>query len=185
MANIVTTAEAKTHLRVYHSLDDSYIATLCTVAQQEWEAVTKMLLDSASTPQTIRYEEKPADGLLRFYYWPVDLTGAIAQPEFLSDSGGVPHSFSGNELVESDLFQAIDAREVINDGTITFPGTLTYHTLYDFSVLAGGVAPPASIKHCLLMRIGSLYSYRGDDIQPPNLEQWKMLAARWRKGALL
>lgn len=184
MANIVTTAEAKTHLRVYHSLDDSYIATLCTVAQQEWEAVTKMLLDSASTQQTIRYEEKPADGLLRFYYWPVDFVGAIVKPVFLPD-GGNPYIFSNNELVETDLFQAVDAREVINNGTITFPGTLLYYTLYDFSVLAGGVAPPASIKHCLLMRIGSLYSYRGDDIQPPNLEQWKMLAARWRKGALL
>jgi hypothetical protein len=187
MATVVTTAEAKTHLRIYHSLDDSYIATLCTVAQEEWEAVTKMLLDSATTQQSIRYEQQPADGLLRFHYWPVDfVTGSGVEPTFASDDPALAaYSFSGNELVSNDLFQAVDAHDAIDNGNISFPGTLNYYTLYDFSQLQSGVAVPDSIKHCLLMRIGSLYSYRGDDVQPPNLDQWKMLAARWRKGGLL
>lgn len=177
MATILTTAEAKTHLRVFHSLDDAYIATLCTVAQEEWEAVTKMLLDSQGTEQTIRYDESPADGLFRFHFWPVKNTGGQL-PHFIG-SDLVQTNFVAADFRELDLWQAIDARTLIEDGTLKFPGSLHYRTMYTSATV------PQSIRHCLLMRVGSLYSYRGDDVQPPNMDQWKMLAARWRKGGLL
>jgi len=174
MPNVIDTATAKTHLRVFHDLDDAYIDTLCKVAQEEWETVTKMLLDSNSAEQTIRYDESPADGLFRFHFWPV---ATDPQPFFTGDDEVVTEL--GDYVRELDLWQVIDATDLIDDGTLEFPGVLTYQTLYEVSTV------PESIKHCLLMRIGSLYSYRGDDVQPPNIEQWKLLAARWRKGGLL
>jgi len=177
VATVITTAEAKTHLRVFHSLDDAYIGTLCTVAQEEWESVTKMLLDSQGTEQSIRFDEAPADGLFRFYNWPVKNT-APNLPYFVGFNA-VTTTFTVSQFREIDLWQAIDARSQIEDGTLVFPGTLYYRTLYT------SATTPQSIRHCLLMRIGSLYSYRGDDVNPPNLDQWLMLAARWRKGGLL
>jgi hypothetical protein len=145
-----------------------------------------MLLDSASTQQSIRYEQQPADGLLRFYYWPVNFNPIGSTPFFVSDNTAFPQFlFPTNTFVQQDLWEAIDAHDAIDNNKINFPGTLKYYTSYDFSQQETGLLPPSSIKHCLLMRIGSLYSYRGDDVQPPTLDQWKMLAARWRKGGLL
>lgn len=173
MAAALTTADAKAHLRVYHTLDDSYIASLITAATHEWTAVTHMPLEATS--YTHVYEAAPVDGVYRIYHHPLVLNSITAN--YTDPVAGLtvdPVSQSVVTVLDG-YAQIVPTAEQV--ATWTFPVTLSY--------TAGVAAIPASVKQALLLRIGYWYSFRGDDVHPPDTAAWQMLAARYRTGALL
>ena len=176
MPPIISTADVKAHLRVYHNEDDSYLANLVTAVTQEWEDITHQSIGASIVPAnpSQRYTEAPDDGVYRTYFNPVDTQ---FNPIIICDN--TPAS----PITPTEEWQQLDGATIYPVGTsltsnvdYTFPLYFTYNT---YSALNG------IIKQALLLRIGYFYSYRGDDAQPPDSKGWLMLAARYRTGALL
>jgi len=170
--SIISLADAKAHLRVFHSEDDAYITTLVTVVHEEWEQVTRLRLGVHSF--TRRYELKPDDGYFRFDQVPVNTATAT-----WTKDGGSPLTLTATKFRTLEYFTAYDAREQIDTAAIEFPGTLAFSTNLALASV------PVSIVQALKLRLGYYYAYRGDDATPPDTAGWQMLASRWRTGAIL
>jgi hypothetical protein len=63
MPPLITTADAKSHLRVYHTEDDSYIASLVQAVCIEWEEVTHQYIGQGfiNANPAQRYLQAPDD----------------------------------------------------------------------------------------------------------------------------
>lgn len=162
---LISTADAKLFLRVFHTSDDAYIGTLVTFAVDEWEAVTHMPL--APTAYSHIYAEAPSDSILRVYHHPVDINVA-ADVTY----GATTVTLGAVDWDELDGYAALPCVS-----TWEYPLTLTY--------TAGQTALPTAVRMALLLRIGGMYAYRGDDVSPPDTGAWRMIAARYRTGALI
>ena len=176
MPILITTADAKSHLRVYHTEDDSYIASLVQAVCIEWEEVTHQNIGQGfitATPAQ-RYLAEPDDGVFRPYFNPVDTT---IQPTFTTDA------LPGSPITPTEAWVKLDgaAAYVVGDSLINNVN-YTYPLSFGFTLTT---AFNAEIKQALLLRVGYFYSYRGDDPSPPDMKGWQMLVARHRTGALI
>jgi hypothetical protein len=176
MPILITTADAKSHLRVYHTEDDSYIASLVQAVCIEWEEVTHQYIGQGFITQTPaqRYLAQPDDGIFRPYFNPVDTT---IQPTFTTDA------LPGSPITPTEAWVKLDgaAAYVVQDALYNNPN-YTYPLSFGYTLTT---AFNAEIKQALLLRIGYFYSYRGDDPSPPDMKGWLMLVARHRTGALI
>ena len=176
MPILITTADAKSHLRVYHTEDDSYIASLVQAVCIEWEEVTHQNIGQGfitATPAQ-RYLAQPDDGVFRPYFNPVDTT---IQPTFTTDA------LPGSPITPTEAWVKLDGAAAYVVGTsLTNNVNYTYPLSFGFTL---STAFNAEIKQALLLRIGYFYSYRGDDPSPPDMKGWQMLVARHRTGALI
>lgn len=170
--SIISLADAKAHLRVFHSEDDAYITGLITVVHEEWEQITRLRIGVHAISR--RYDLTPDDGYFRFDALPVNTANATWTAD-----GGSPVTLTATKFRTLEYFTVYDAREQIDNGTIAFPGTLAYATSLSLANV------PVSIVQALKLRLAYYYAYRGDDPTPPNMEGWNILAQRWRTGAIL
>lgn len=175
MPILITTAEAKTHLRVYHTEDDVYIASLVQSACDEWEAVTHSAIGQLTIPtaQSHYIKEPPSDGYFRVYFNPVNV--AIQPVITMEDPVAT--------ITPTEAWQTLDGFSIYPIGTsLTTNSNYSYPLTFSYTLLPTLVS---TVKQAILLRVGYFYSYRGDDVSPPNMEGWKMLVARYRTGALL
>lgn len=174
MPILITTADAKVHLRVYHTEDDSYIATLVQAVCEEWESITHQTIgQDLATSQSHYYTEEPEDGFLRAYFNPVD---TATLPTIVTED---PVS----TISPTEAWIKLDGYAIYPISTsLTESATYSYPLTFTYSI---STAFNSIIKQALLLRVGYFYSYRGDDPSPPDMTGWLMLAARYRTGALL
>jgi len=176
MPTLISTADAKSHLRVYHTEDDSYIASLVQAVCIEWEEVTHQYIGQGfitATPAQ-RYLAQPDDGVFRPFFNPVD-TGIA--PVIICDD------FPVSPITPTEDWLSLDFAAAYPIGTsLTSNVQYTYPLYFTYTLTS---AFNAEIKQALLLRIGYFYSYRGDDPSPPDMKGWAMLVARHRTGALI
>ena len=173
-AALISTADAKTHLRVYHTQDDAYISTLVTRVVAEWEEITHYPLAPTDCVQVL--DAAPSDGVIRHAWGGVDAT-AGGQVEY-TDAAGTPQLVA----VATEQYRSLQGwvELPLTDAQLAawlYPITYTY--------TAGTIALPSAILTALLIRIGYLYAYRGDEPSPPDERAWLRLTGRYRVGALL
>lgn len=173
-AALISTADAKSHLRVYHTQDDGYIATLVTRVVAEWEEITHWPLTATDCTQVL--DAAPSDGVLRHAWGGVDVT-AGGTLEYTNDAGApVMVTIAATQYRTLQGFVELPLTDA-QLAAARYPLTYTY--------TAGTLALPSAILTALLIRIGYLYSYRGDDPSPPDERAWLRLCGRYRTGALL
>jgi uncharacterized phiE125 gp8 family phage protein len=160
----VTTAEAKTHLRVDHSDDDTYIASLISAARTIAENYTNRSFFTQTWVKTMSYFPYPEVLELQRGY-----VQSVSSLKYYDESNSQQTWNSANYTVNtsgdiayleadtdfpSDLYDRTDAVEV------------TYLTGWD------DVADiPAAIKHAVLMIVGHLYENRQDVVVGSQVNQ--------------
>lgn len=151
---IVSVAEAKAHLRVLHSDDDTYIGSLVAAAQ-DWVAGEKSWLGRSVISQTWE---------LTLSSFPVDRTD-IPKPPLVSVDGVFYTPADGGAEVEITTFRTLDAG-VANGGYIlpakneSWPATDGEPGSVRIEFTAGFSTVPPSIKHAVLLMIGHWYENR-------------------------
>tara|TARA_Y100000593_G_scaffold93000_1_gene186350 strand:+ start:697 stop:1260 length:564 start_codon:yes stop_codon:yes gene_type:complete len=161
---VLTTAEVKTHLRITHSDDDSYIDALVATATAAWESATGMQLLTATWtdklnnfPSYYRLNIRPFDSVTSVKYVDTDDT----EQTLSSDLYWIDES----ELTRSLVFRTDESLPNLghyrNSVSIIF--TAGYSSASDV---------PEDIKHCLKAMVGTMYENREGE-QPRQLfGQW-------------
>ncbi|MGZ2403876.1 head-tail connector protein [Rhizobium ruizarguesonis] len=154
IAPIVSSAEAKGHLRVFHSDDDAYIDGLIAAASDHLLGENSWIgRASAASEWELTLCEFTADRL------------DIPKPP-LASVGGVFYTPSdGGAEIELTGFRAIDVG--VKDGGYLLPAKNTRWPETDgepgsvrIEFVAGYATMPASIKHAALLMIGHWYENR-------------------------
>lgn len=151
----LTTAEAKAHLRVTHTDDDTYIDVLIKAVRQAAENILGRSLITQTWEKTL--DEFP--DAIELAYPPVIAVSSIV---YLEAAAGVSTALSAASYVVDTKagpgwvvpaygYTWPDTYETINAVTVTY--TAGYGAASDV---------PEAIKQWLLIRIGSLYEYRED-----------------------
>lgn len=150
----ITTTEAKTHLRVDGSTDDTYIGTLIKTARRYAEAFLNQKL---ITQTWYCYLDKfPASGEIMIKNGPVQSLTAITY----QDENDAEQTLSTDDYV---VDTATDPARV---EITTIPATYDKLNAIRIEYVAGyGAAAdvPETIKHAMLLYMGSLYENRGDE----------------------
>lgn len=144
LSTVVTLAEAKTQCRVTHTMEDSYITALITVAAELAQTYSNRLLTLGSVTTVIEY---PASQI-QLPFGEVTAITALS----LDGTASTDYTFS----------------PVTQKVTITAPDTyvsaeITYNCGY--SVL------PSAVKQAVLMMISTLYNNRQDIVTGVTVEQ--------------
>lgn len=165
--NLVSTAEAKAHLRVEHTAEDTYIAALVATAEaliagrdgftsralltQSW----KLTLPGFPLASCIRLPLPPLQSITHVKYY----DAADAQQTFASTNY---HVLIGDTPGRLEL-----------KSTVGWPGTYARPDAVEVQFVAGygaAVDVPAPIKQAALITLAALYAGRGDmgvaDIPP-------------------
>ena len=151
----VSTSEFKTHARVYHTQDDSYIATLILSATQVIEAETRRALINRSF--TYQLEGFPAGGEIIIPRSPVNGVSGV----FYTDEAG-SHEFDSNDYY---TYSVNGVGRVVLKNTASWPAVLGDGGL-DVSVnfVAGygatGASVPAALRHAVLLQATHMYDNR-------------------------
>ena len=151
----ITTSEAKSHLRVTHSTDDTYIDALIAAAHEEVHQYTnrqimtatwKLYLDSF--PDKIELKKLPIQSITTIQYYDEDnALQTLASTEYKTSLNAVP------ALIETA------------DNDTDWPDTYDRSDAVCITFVAGwasSASVPADIKHALKLIIGNLYDYRDD-----------------------
>lgn len=151
----VTLSEAKLHLRVDHTADDSLITALIVAAREQAEAFTSR----AFIEQTITLK---FDAFPEYFRLPRPPLVSVTSIAYL-DSAGASQTIS-NTLYRVDA-QSEPGRVTVAYGqswpaTHDVTGAVT--VVYKAGYSATSASVPASIKHAILMMVESLYENRGD-----------------------
>lgn len=172
-AEVITTASAKAHLRVEVSDDDTYIATLISVAREEAEHETERSIGEQTLTLT-------AAGFDRVMALPRPPVTSVTSVKYY-DADGVQRTVSsGNYRLDTSV-----APPVIEfDDDYSFPTVDDRADAVEIVYAAGytSEACPALIKQYMLLRIGTMYEHRtADDAKPPLPAPWvARLLDRWR-----
>lgn len=153
----VSLAEAKLHLRVDHSTDDTLISSLISAAREECEH----LLERALAPQTLRLsiDAFPADGI----ELPRPPVTSITSIEYV-DVDGAPQTLAGSN------YYLDDEREpswVVPAYDVDWPSTRDEANAVVVTYVAGYTDCPDVIRAWILLRIGTLYRTREADSDKP------------------
>lgn len=178
----VTTAEAKAHLRVTTSTDDSYIATLITVARQNAEKFTRRAF---ITQTWIMYMDRFPENWLSRHLWEGVRDGAINQmyegASIIIPLAPLQSITSIKVYDEDDQSTTMDpttyqvsaySGEIAPNGRVTprngavWPLATRFVDGVEVTYVAGygasAASVPSQIKQGMLTEIGSLYENRGD-----------------------
>ena len=180
MTPIVTTAEAKTHLRVYHDEENAQIDALVQAAQ-EWIQQTTGL-EFVSTSRTLYLDRFPG-GNEMFDGWewqPVrihaDLSGRVMLPYSpVSTVASVKYYDADNSLqtLAGSNYQANTAARparISLSSTGTWPVTYSKENAVEIAYTAGYGATAASVPYALkqacLLLVGEWYAFRENALMP-------------------
>ena len=153
---VITASDVKTHARIYHSQDDTYLSTLITTATQIIEHETRRALINRSF--AFQLEGFPADGEIILPRSPlssvtsVTYTDAAGATQTLSSS--VYHTYSVNGV-----------GRVVLKSTESWPATqgtggldVTVNFVAGYGASASNV--PAALRHAALLQATHLYDNR-------------------------
>lgn len=153
---VITASEFKTHARVYHTQDDTYIATLILVATQCIEHETRRALINRSF--TLQLEGFPAGGEIILPRSPLSTIDSIQYTDAFGNAvnlfNSVWHTYSVNGI-----------GRVVLKSTQAWPNTLGTGAL-DVSVnfTAGygstSASVPVALKQAVLLQATHLYDNR-------------------------
>jgi len=152
-AEPLTAAEAKAHLRVVSTDDDTYIGTLIEAARARVENFLARQLISATWALTL--DEFAPEIVLPFP--PFQSLTSIAYVDANGDDQTLSSSVYTTYLLN-------DVTRVIEDYNQDWPTTRTQRDAVTVTWVAGygdaGSDVPASIRHAMLLVIGDLYEHR-------------------------
>jgi len=181
----VTTAEAKTHMRVDTSTDDTYIGTLVTIARTAAEKYTRR----AFINQTWKMFLDPPQVVMRDEWWSgvrqssirslsnpesIDLPLAplvsVTHVKFYDDSDAAVTFDSGNYQVSAYAGETADKGRITLRTGAVWPSVgsagLRNADAMEIQFVAGygssGSSVPSQIKQGILAEIAHLYENRGD-----------------------
>lgn len=145
----ITTAEAKTHLRVDHSNDDTYIDSLVTAARQYVERVTGRAIGSQTWDTWY-------DGFSTEMELPVSPVASISTITY-TDIDGNSQTATGT-LYTADTDQ-IPGRVYLAYNQ-TWPSTRDIPKAVKIRFVAGSAAVPKTLEQAMLLLIATWYENR-------------------------
>jgi len=158
----VTVAEAKAHLRVDVSDDDTYIGTLITAAREWCEQYLDRTL--VNTQWVMRFDSFPPDGTqdIELPRPPMSLAGTTTAVSltFTSETGGTQAYSTASFRVDRNstpgavktLYGQTWPPHLMDDNAVS----VTWWAGYG----SAGSSVPAAIRHAILMLVGILYEKR-------------------------
>ena len=156
-AEPVSTSEAKAHLRVDTTADDTYIGTLITVARQNVESHLRRSLITQTWEVVL--DAFPA-GVIRL---PKPPLASVTSIKYTDDEGNESTYSSDNYVVDSDTEPG---RVVLKSGqtwpAVTLAAANGVRVRYVAGYGAAGSNVPQAIRQAILLVIGSLYENRED-----------------------
>ena len=156
-AEPVSTSEAKSHLRVDTTADDTYIGTLITVARQNVESHLRRALISQTWEVVL--DAFPA-GVIRLRKPPL---ASVTSIKYTDDEGNESTYSSANYVVDTDTEPG---RVVLKSGqtwpAVTLAAANGVRVRYVAGYGAAGSNVPQAIRQAILLVIGSLYENRED-----------------------
>ena len=156
-AEPVSTSEAKAHLRVDTTADDTYIGTLITVARQNVESHLRRSLINQTWEVVL--DAFPA-GVIRL---PKPPLASVTSIKYTDDEGNESTYSSANYVVDSDTEPG---RVVLKSGqtwpAVTLAAANGVRVRYVAGYGAAGSNVPQAIRQAILLVIGSLYENRED-----------------------
>lgn len=156
-AEPVSTSEAKAHLRVDTTADDTYIGTLITVARQNVESHLRRALISQTWEVVL--DAFPA-GVIRL---PKPPLASVTSIKYTDDEGVEATYSSANYVVDTDTEPG---RVVLKSGetwpAVTLAAANGVRVRYVAGYGAAGSNVPQAIRQAILLVIGSLYENRED-----------------------
>lgn len=156
-AEPVSTSEAKSHLRVDTTADDTYIGTLITVARQNVESHLRRALISQTWEVVL--DAFPA-GVIRL---PKPPLASVTSIKYTDDEGNESTYSSANYVVDTDTEPG---RVVLKSGqtwpAVTLAAVNGVRVRYVAGYGAAGSNVPQAIRQAILLVIGSLYENRED-----------------------
>lgn len=169
----VTSTEAKAHLAVTHSDDDTMITRLIIAARRACESICRRSFITTAWKYTMER-------------WPVCNGGRIVlpRPSLIAVSGITYLDTTGTrQTLSSELYVVSTAREpavVIPAYGTTWPAAREFMDSVQVSYTAGYGATAASvpddIRAAILLMVGHLYAHRGDENQEPPAAVRNLLA---------
>lgn len=155
-ADVVSLSEAKAHLRVEHTADDTLITGVIAAATQHldgWAGVLGRCLVTQTWRQS--FDDFPAAGLVRLPFPDVQ---SVTVTYIDADSAEQTLSAAGYHLINDACGGAV----VLADGA-SWPSVATRPDAVSVTFVAGyGVASavPAPLKAAVLLHVGTLYEHR-------------------------
>jgi uncharacterized phiE125 gp8 family phage protein len=155
-AAVITTAEFRTHARIYHSQDDSYISTLIVAATQVIEAETRRAL--INREMTLTLESFPASGEIVLPRSPLSNVFYVSYINQNDDF----EIFNPAKYV---LYSVNGVGRVKLKTTESWPTTLAtggMDVLVSFSAGYGATSAsvPAALRHAVLLQATHMYESR-------------------------
>jgi uncharacterized phiE125 gp8 family phage protein len=153
---VVTASEFKTHARVYHTQDDTYIATLILTATQVIEAETRRALINRSF--ALQLEGFPASGEIVLPRSPLSTVSNVTY----TDGAGVTQTLSASDY---HTYSVNGVGRVALKSTASWPttqGTGALDVSVNFTAGYGASAAnvPAALRHAVLMQATHWYENR-------------------------
>jgi uncharacterized phiE125 gp8 family phage protein len=153
---VVTAAEFKTHARVYHTQDDTYIATLILSATQVIEAETRRTL--INREMTLGLESFPASGEIVLPRSPLSSVSLITYV----DTNGDFAFFNAEKYI---VYSVNGVGRVKLKTTESWPTTLAIggmDVLVSFTAGYGATSAsvPAALRHAVLLQATHMYENR-------------------------
>lgn len=171
-SNAVTSTEAKAHLRVDHTDDDTYIAFLITAAQDAVEAYTGRKLIEGT--YVLLLDDFPKDGI----YVPYSPVKSVSSLKYYNSSNMLTTMDTGDYY-----YNIYEEPMLIHYTDGEYPDVYDYRTdnvqvTFKSGYTSPDVVPPA-LKHAILILIADMYENRLD--QPrEKFSTWKMLVHPFR-----
>jgi uncharacterized phiE125 gp8 family phage protein len=154
-AEPISTADAKTHLRVTGSGDDTYIDTLVKMARRHVERVCGLSLITQT--RALRLDAFPCEDAIELPYGPLQSVSSVAY----LDSDGTSQTWSSSNY-RADIY-SLPPRVALAYG-VTWPTTRGVSHSVTVTYIAGygaaGSSVPADIIHAMKLIVGHLYETR-------------------------
>lgn len=154
----ITTAEAKTHLRVDVSAEDTYIDTLVTAARSWCEKYTNRALITQTVTET--FDTFPATG--ESLILTVGKVASVTTVKYWAD--GAQSTWTNTNYIVDPVGEQARISEALD---ITWPEiddrVNAVEVIYVVGTASGSV--PAPIKHAILLLVGSMYENREDTVR--------------------
>ena len=171
-SNVVSLAEAKTHLRVDSSDEDTYISTLIVSAQRQVEAYTNLCL--SDTTYELQLPKFPANGIVL----PISPLKTLTSVKYFDADNSEVTWVDGTDY----FYNIWDRKAVINyiDG---IEETYEYRRdAVQVRFVAGYTSPdvaPPGLQHAIKLLLTDLYEMR-TDMPREKFTAWKSLAYPYR-----
>ncbi len=163
-AQVVTTSEAKTHLRVSHTDDDSYIEALCFAAQETVEKYCNIILmDTAIIQRCDTWKD-----VNELYFSPIENSGegSITYIKYKDDTTGALTVWPDTNYI-FDKYSCPMRIGIADDGDATLPSLLSEINAIEISYSVGYSSVgdiPKAIKQAILILVGQWYENRQEAV---------------------